>query len=264
MLLPKLETAGSRGVTPSSGWPATVMVWGPGATTSMHAHHALHFVLARRGTLRVSTGAEVQETRGVFVPGDLAHAIDARGAEVVILFVDPESEHGRGLYRSLGRSLRYFGADEIEAWLGGAPASFEGSDDWLGGFFGRLGVEPQRPRLHPGVVRALAWLRSVPARSHPKLDELAEVAGLSPSRFTHVFKESLGLPLRTYLLWQRLLRASRAMQSSGSLTEAAHQAGFADAAHMSRTFRRMFGSTPSELVDRSSNVQAKRRSCEDD
>jgi AraC-like DNA-binding protein len=33
-----------------------------------------------------------------------------------------------------------------------------------------------------------------------------------------------------------------------SLTEAAYQGGFADAAHFSRTFRRMFGLPPSQLL----------------
>jgi AraC-like DNA-binding protein len=35
--------------------------------------------------------------------------------------------------------------------------------------------------------------------------------------------------------------------AGGSLTDAAHEAGFADSAHLSRTFRRMFGVAPSSL-----------------
>ena len=34
----------------------------------------------------------------------------------------------------------------------------------------------------------------------------------------------------------------------GSWTEAAHEAGFADSAHLSRTFKRMFGMNPATLV----------------
>jgi AraC-like DNA-binding protein len=40
-----------------------------------------------------------------------------------------------------------------------------------------------------------------------------------------------------------------------SLTEAADAAGFADSAHFSRTFRAMFGLTPSQILKRSKSVQ---------
>ncbi len=77
---------------------------------------------------------------------------------------------------------------------------------------------------------------------------LAKRVGLSPSRFSHLFREHSGLPLRRYLLWLRLQRAVSTMAAGASLTEAAHAAEFSDAAHMSRTFRSMFGISPSELT----------------
>jgi AraC-like DNA-binding protein len=53
--------------------------------------------------------------------------------------------------------------------------------------------------------------------------------------------EETGLPFRTYVLWLRLIRAADAHAGGLSLTEAAQDAGFADSAHLSRTFKRMFG-----------------------
>lgn len=76
----------------------------------------------------------------------------------------------------------------------------------------------------------------------------ATVLGVSVSRFTHLFSESIGMPFRTYVLWLRLQAAFDALAAGRSLTQAAHDAGFSDAAHLSRTFRRMFGIAPSEAL----------------
>lgn len=73
------------------------------------------------------------------------------------------------------------------------------------------------------------------------LGEAAEAAGLSAGRMRHLFVEQTGLPFRTYLLWLRLTKAVEAYAGGASLTEAAHATGFSDSAHLSRTFRRMFG-----------------------
>ena len=69
----------------------------------------------------------------------------------------------------------------------------------------------------------------------------AKSVDLSPGRLRHLFVEQTGLPFRTYLLWLRLTKAVAVFAGRGSLTEAAHQAGFSDSEHFSRTFRRMFG-----------------------
>jgi AraC-like DNA-binding protein len=82
------------------------------------------------------------------------------------------------------------------------------------------------------------------------LASLAGLAGLSPSRFAHLFAASVGIPVRRYVLWLRVQRAGAALTSARTVTEAAHIAGFSDAAHLTRTFRRMLGIVPSEVVRR--------------
>ncbi len=73
--------------------------------------------------------------------------------------------------------------------------------------------------------------------------DVAQDLGLSESRFLHLFKQEMGLPWRPYLLWRRLLCAIKMLSVEKSATEAAHQAGFSDSAHLSRTFKRLFGMT---------------------
>ena len=77
------------------------------------------------------------------------------------------------------------------------------------------------------------------------LSVAAAAAGLSPSRFQHLFTREVGVPFRRYRGWQRLRAAIREAAQGTSLTAAAHAAGFADQAHFSRAFRAAFGAPPS-------------------
>ena len=56
--------------------------------------------------------------------------------------------------------------------------------------------------------------------------------------------------MRPYILWLRLQRASYELMNGATATETAHIAGFSDAAHLTRTFRRMLGTTPKDLIRR--------------
>lgn len=82
------------------------------------------------------------------------------------------------------------------------------------------------------------------------MDAVAASVRLSPSRFLHLFTLSVGVPLRPYVLWLRLQCGARELAGEKSVTDAAYAAGFSDAAHFTRTFRRMIGATPSQILRR--------------
>ena len=77
---------------------------------------------------------------------------------------------------------------------------------------------------------------------------MAALVHLSPTRFSHWFVEQTGLPLRSYAKWLRLTQALQHLAKGGLLTEAAHEAGFSDSAHFSRTFRALLGIDPSSAL----------------
>jgi len=105
------------------------------------------------------------------------------------------------------------------------------------------------PKLHPKVRLVLKVLRDeLSSRRKFPLRSLADLAGLSPSRFMHVFTESVGVPVRPYILWLRLQWAFNELMNGATVTETAHRSGFADDAHLIRSFRRMMGMTPGGLV----------------
>ena len=77
---------------------------------------------------------------------------------------------------------------------------------------------------------------------------VAEAVHLSPGRFRHLFVSQTGTSFRAWLLWARAEAAIAAATHGVSWTEAAQGAGFADAAHFTRTCRRVFGIAPTMLV----------------
>jgi AraC-like DNA-binding protein len=76
-----------------------------------------------------------------------------------------------------------------------------------------------------------------------RLADVAAEAGLSPERFRHLFAAEIGIAFRRYVLWRRVGVAARSLAAGAGLTGAAHAAGFADAAHLARTTKAMFGIT---------------------
>jgi AraC-like DNA-binding protein len=97
------------------------------------------------------------------------------------------------------------------------------------------------------ILRATAFIQR--HLSEPlTLEQIAAEVFLSPSRFRHLFVEQTGMALRPYILWRRFLHVWGLITNGESVSAAAHSAGFADAAHLTRTSRRMFGFPPSAML----------------
>ena len=170
-----------------------------------------------------------------------------------MLYVDPDGLEGRRLralrlhrgpaasWRDAGEPLRRLAPCE-------PPSDWASADEWRRTMIEAVVGPVVRPvPQHPALLRAI---RILPERlSTPlRLGALAFELGISEGRLAHLFGEELGLPFRSYVAWLRVRSAGAAVQAGQTLTVAAHAAGFADAAHLTRTFRRMFGIAPSEIA----------------
>ena len=79
----------------------------------------------------------------------------------------------------------------------------------------------------------------------PKRGQLAAMASMSPSHFSHMFHAVTGMPLRDYLRDLRLKRAIELLVGpTVSLTVVAVESGFYDLPHFDKAFRHRFGMSP--------------------
>lgn len=212
-----------------------------------HKHHAFQITIAGpNGHANILTEEGLFTGSVVLIAPDFPHAIKPEG-RIALLFVEPESRAGFGLRRILGdRSAASLPPmPEVVRELDPIWNTSATSDPEMIGIGKRvleLLLGPQVPdfALDPRISRVLDWLAKADERAITS-GNAASVACLSKSRFSHLFVEETGLPFRSYVLWCRLMKAVQWVAAGDNLTAAAHHAGFADSAHFSRTFHRMFG-----------------------
>ena len=80
------------------------------------------------------------------------------------------------------------------------------------------------------------------------IEELAQSAALSESRFSFLFKKATGLPPHSFIVSRRMDEAKRRLTDTDDpISKIAHDMGFASSRHLATQFRQFFGKTPCEF-----------------
>jgi AraC-like DNA-binding protein len=220
-----------------------------------HRHFTTSILFGLDGPIRVKAGAsaDFQPLNGVVVAPNVEQQLDARGVRLVALQVDPESEaYARIAHLVAGASVHVLPSDVVDR----LRAAFQDLDGTAAAFLRawettlrELGRGDAGRRVLDSRVRRVLALIKEDFLSPPPAARLAAAVDLSPGRLIHLFTREMGLPIRRYVLWLRLRDVIISLVAGTTLTEAAHRAGFSDSAHLSRTFRGMFGFPPSLIAD---------------
>ncbi len=184
-----------------------------------------------------------------FVPAETPHRIASEDRHIGCLLVEPESIARGGLPAFLRAEDGPADPAFRERILAGfrllpgvAPDLGEGDLDRL--FFGA--PLPAR-RLDPRIAAAAARVKADPACA-PDARALAARVGLSFHRFLHLFTLECGTPFRRFRMWKRARSFLLHVARETRMTDVAFDVGYPDAAHFSRSIRRCYGLTPSDIA----------------
>lgn len=185
----------------------------------------VHTVLLGRCTLEID--GRSLATRVIAIPANTPHRVVELGdAYAAVAYLDP-------------RRFEFADAQALaEGWRDFVP----GKDDLQRALADAL-TRPGRV-VDERISRGLELIET----EDLSVAEAAARIDLSPSRFTHLVSETLGAPPRIWKAWFKLTRAIQLVIGGASLTRAAHLAGFADSAHLTRTCKRMTGVRPAKMI----------------
>lgn len=108
------------------------------------------------------------------------------------------------------------------------------------------GRMPYRETLSPAKLRRLIDFICANLSGRLRLADLADVAGLSQAHLARGFRRATGMSLHRYVLQRRLERARDLLSRPGNSPRAvARRCGFADSAHLSKAYKKAFGTPPS-------------------
>ena len=239
-----------------------VLYAGTGIEAEMHEHFALSVLIALDGDFKIGRpGGSLRTCEGVIVSANVRHELKSSETRMVVLQFDPDQIDAAESELLVPGDIAPFKREQIAGILSDLEELPEGLADCERAWqiydsvlksLGFLRDEP--PELDERIVKVIEHLREF-YEEKISVGDLAELVGLSEDRLMRLFREQLGIPIRRYHLWIRLRKAATFLKDGVNLTHAAHEAGFADSAHFSRTFKNMFGVAPSAFLSNMSEVK---------
>jgi AraC-like DNA-binding protein len=219
---------------------------------------AFHIYVSLKGRLRLST-ADRREAHGelLTVAPNIRHTIASEHRCAICIVIEPESVRA-GAFDEWERRLS---GEERAFFVGRIRSAYEQLRDGTC----RAGLSsaefdqmcfgeslPQRG-LDPRVVRSIAQMTRF-SGGPVTAGSCAAEAGLSASRFLHLFKEETGISFRSFRAWKRARHLLHFANQDLNLAHLAQDIGYPDSTHFSHSIRRFYGLKPRAIFSGSRDL----------
>ena len=233
------------------------MYIGKGITTQIHDHHAVQLIIDLEGEFELRSALKSNRNfKSVLIGPDFPHECITGNDTMLILNISPESSIGANLkrnylaengYEDINNTPTAYFVEKLSGLLEG-EINEKNIVAVTEQYLYKLSGTASPPPIDDRVKQAITFLEKKEWGTI-KVKEVADSVYISESRLIHLFKEQVGIPIRKYILWLRLVKAIQYSLQNNNITQAALASGFLDAPHFNKTLKRMFGLNLTNLKD---------------
>lgn len=231
-------------------WNSKILIWGNDFSEVYHHHYPIQIIISKDNvTASLKNEMEIN-SKVIIIGSNVEHHCKMKG-KIVSLFIDPETNIGKEMSRFISsKKLDSLPDNPLENNI---SAIFDTLENNKGNFsiikelfnsifYSYINKDKGFQELDFRIKKVLNRIQESTYKKI-SVSELALSAQLSESRLMHLFKNCVGVPIRRYLLWKRLIDGILLLQKGEPFSYSAYEAGFSDYAHFSRTFKSNFGTT---------------------
>lgn len=214
-----------------------------------HAHKAAHIIISLHDEMKITINGNEFIGRGVLIPSGALHRIDTFGKPVLVFLYDSTTNVAVDICDVeivsdlVCNKIVNFYFECEKTILKDDYSKFENF------VLEQLNLNPSTWYVKDDrVISAMQYIHSNISK---KLTcyEVADYVHLSEGRFSHLFKNQVGMTFASYVIYQRIMYVYTGIINGKSITDAAIEAGFSSSSHFADVNRRVFGLSASAVMD---------------
>ena len=220
-----------------------------------HSHCILQIFLSFDEPLQIVVGNTCVNGKCIIVNKNVLHSVRNNGKAKLTILLEPSSGFARELISKIKGDYLICDQENISKLQKKTEDLIYVTDkekyaDLVVDFAEYLGIDRNRKILDERIINVLEILQNCDSYDHT-IESLADNVSLSASRLSHLFREQIGVPLKSYILFHQLEKAFTALLNGKNVTEAALLAGFDSPSHFASTVKKWMGMPASQSIKNS-------------
>lgn len=215
----------------------------------LHKHWAKHIAVSLDKEITVVVGTNKIECAGIMINSNVKHTISCKAQRHLVFSFEESSNISSELDRNYLRTSDFcllnpsiVNAIRREFHLFDLTNATDSYHAMYHKILDLIGLQQSQCKISDiRIIKALEFIQDKKEMNHDIIKEILELINISQSRFSHLFKEQVGLPVNSYLVMMKLKKAYQYIFEGCDITKAALMAGFDSSSHFAATSKDMIG-----------------------